>query len=113
MAEKDLAALYCAARAFVYPSIWEGFGLPVLEAMACGTPVVAARVSSLPEVVGEAGMLIEDPLDAEALASALRRLATDDAERARLSAEGLRRAALFSLEAVTPRLVALYRQLLA
>ena len=67
VADEDLPALYSAADLFVYPSLYEGFGLPVLEAMACGTPVVAADDSALPEVVGEAGLLA-DPLDVDALA---------------------------------------------
>jgi len=62
--DDDLVALYNAADLFVYPSIYEGFGLPPLEAMACGTPVITSDTSSLPEVVGDAGLLV-DPLDVE------------------------------------------------
>ena len=111
--EEDLPALYAGARALVYPSLYEGFGLPLLEAMACGTPVVSTRVSAIPEVVGDAGILLDDPRDASALAAALSRLAGDDVERARLSAKGLERARLFSMERVTRDLVAIYRDLLA
>ncbi len=68
---EELPALFSAADAFVYPSLYEGFGLPPLEAMACGTPVISSNVSSLPEVVGDAGLLI-DPLDTNALAEAMR-----------------------------------------
>jgi glycosyltransferase involved in cell wall biosynthesis len=101
--EEDLPALLSGATAFVLPSLYEGFGLPVLEAMACGTPVIAANVSSLPEVVGDAGLLV-DPLDSEALAAAMRRLIADTDPsptlraglRADLRQRGLARAKLFS-----------------
>jgi glycosyltransferase involved in cell wall biosynthesis len=72
----DLPALMSGALAYVFPSLYEGFGLPVLEAMACGTPVVCSSASSLPEVAGDAALLI-DPLDVEELAAALVRVATD------------------------------------
>lgn len=101
--EEDLPALLSGATAFVLPSLYEGFGLPVLEAMACGTPVIAATTSSLPEVVGDAGLLV-DPLDSEALAAALQRVLTDAdpstplraSLRAELRQQGLARARLFS-----------------
>jgi glycosyltransferase involved in cell wall biosynthesis len=101
--EEDLPALLSGATAFVLPSLYEGFGLPVLEAMACGTPVIAANVASLPEVVGDAGLLV-DPLDTDALAAAMQRLLTDAAPstplraslRAELRQRGLARAKLFS-----------------
>ncbi len=101
--EEDLPALLSGATAFVLPSLYEGFGLPVLEAMACGTPVIAANVSSLPKVVGDAGLLV-DPLDSEALAADMQRLLTDTAPstplraslRAELRQRGLARAKLFS-----------------
>ena len=85
------------ARAFLYPSLYEGFGLPLLEAMACGTPVVTSDVSSLPEVVGDAALLI-DPLDVDGLAGAIRRLWDDDILRSDLRARGLVRAREFSWE---------------
>ena len=97
VAPQDLSALYGAATAFVYPSLFEGFGLPPLEAMACGTPVVTSNISSLPEVVGDAALLI-NPRSASDLAAALRRLLDDDELRLRLRAAGPRRAALFSWE---------------
>ncbi|HMH51957.1 MAG TPA: glycosyltransferase family 1 protein [Candidatus Acidoferrum sp.] len=94
--------LLCGARAFVFPSLYEGFGWPPLEAMACGTPVVTSNVSALPEVVGDAALTI-DPLDVEALAAAIRRLWDDEALRDTLRARGLERARRFTWE-VTARL---------
>ncbi|MGE5508349.1 MAG: glycosyltransferase family 4 protein [Chitinophagales bacterium] len=91
----DLPDLYRAARFFVYPSLYEGFGLPPLEAMACGTPVVASRESSLPEVVGNAGLLV-DPYDPDALAEGLLRLGTDQELWEMLRERGLNRAGDFS-----------------
>ena len=93
--DEDLALLYAACTAFAYPSLYEGFGLPVLEALASGAPTVTARVSSLPEVAGDAALLV-DPRDTEAIAAALGRLLTDDGLRERLRAAGPRRAAGFS-----------------
>jgi glycosyltransferase involved in cell wall biosynthesis len=91
---EDLPAIYSAATVFAYPSLYEGFGLPPLEAMACGTPVVAGATSALPEVVGDAGLLV-DPLDTGALAGALARLLDDAALRERLRQAGFARAARF------------------
>ena len=85
------------ARVFVYPSLYEGFGWPPLEAMACGTPVVTSGISSLPEVVGDAALLI-DPLDVDGLAGSIRRLWDDEALRRDLRARGLVRAREFSWE---------------
>ena len=96
------APLLCGARAFVYPSLYEGFGWPPLEAMACGTPVVTSNVSALPEVVGDAALLI-DPLDVDALTTCLRRLWDDEALRGDLRARGLVRAQRFTWD-VTARL---------
>jgi alpha-1,3-rhamnosyl/mannosyltransferase len=90
-------ALLNGARAFVYPSLYEGFGLPVLEAMACGIPVLASNVSSLPEVVGEAGVMV-DPGDVDSIANEMIRLWQDDALRRDLSVKGLERARRFSWE---------------
>ena len=93
-----LPCLYSGATAFVTVSLSEGFGLPPLEAMACGTPVVASRVSSLPEVVGDAGILV-DPNDTEQIAEALLRVIEHPALRAELSHKAVKRAALFSWSA--------------
>jgi len=93
--EADLPGLYTLADLFVMPSLVEGFGLPALEAMACGTPVVASNVSSLPEVVQDAGVLV-DPLDIDALAAALQALLSDSTKRQRMAEAGLRRAEAFT-----------------
>ncbi len=95
--DADLPALYSAATAFVYPSLYEGFGLPPLEAMACGTPVITSNVTSLPEVVGQAGLL-HDPRDARALTKALAELLADEATQQHFRRAGLEQAARFSWE---------------
>ena len=109
--DADLPALYNGAEVFAYPALYEGFGLPPLEAMACGTPVVTSNVSSLPEVVGEAGLVVE-PTDVEALAFALARALDDDELRGTLRERGLARARLFTWERAAAQLLDHYRQLL-
>jgi glycosyltransferase involved in cell wall biosynthesis len=106
--EEDKPALLSGATAFVFPSLYEGFGLPPLEAMACGTPVIASNRSSLPEVVGEGGILVE-PKDAESLAEALEVLLVDDALRADLRQRALVQAAKFSWEQTALETLAVYR----
>lgn len=106
--DADLPALYSAAEVFAFPSLYEGFGLPVLEAMACATPVVTSNVSSLPEVAGDAALLI-DPHDVEALADALRRLLDDGELRRQLIAAGQARAAQFSWRRAALELLEVYR----
>ena len=93
----DLPVLYNLADVLVMPSLYEGFGLPVLEAMASGTPVVTSNVSSLPEVAGDAAVLV-DPLSIESMVEGIRRLVTDAALRDDLKRRGLRRAAEFTWE---------------
>jgi glycosyltransferase involved in cell wall biosynthesis len=93
--DSDLPALLSGALAFVYPSLYEGFGLPVLEAMACGTPVACSNTSSLPEVVGDAALLV-DPLDIEAWVAAFCRIAADEGLRRELVERGLRQVRRFS-----------------
>jgi len=95
VADEDLPALLSGALAFVLPSLYEGFGMPVLEAMACGTPVLASNTSALPEVAGDAALLV-DPTDTVAIAAGLARLAADAGLRAQLRARGLARAARFT-----------------
>jgi len=94
VAEKDLPALYSGATCFVYPSFFEGFGLPVLEAMQCGAPVIAGNRTSIPEVVGKAGVLF-DPFDTNSLVQALTRVLDDSEYRAALRIQGLERAREF------------------
>jgi glycosyltransferase involved in cell wall biosynthesis len=102
--DADLPALYGGAAAVVLPSLEEGFGLPALEAMACGAPVVASRRGALPEVVGDAGVLVE-PEDEGALATALTRVLGGELDRAALRRAGLARAAGFSAEHTAGRVV--------
>jgi glycosyltransferase involved in cell wall biosynthesis len=108
--DRTLAALYRLASVFVFPSLYEGFGLPPLEAMAAGAPVVTSNVSSLPGVVGDAALLI-DPLDAGAIASAMARVLSEPALRADLICRGLERAKLFSWDRTVTRIRAIYAQL--
>lgn len=107
-----LAGAYAHARAVIYPSLHEGFGLPLLEAMASGVPVAAAGATALPEVAGGAALLF-DPRDARAMASAIARVLGDEALRADLIARGRTRVRAFSWEESASRLVALYRALTA
>lgn len=95
--ERLMPALYREARALVFPSLYEGFGLPVLESMACGTPVITSTTTALPEVAGEAALLV-DPESVEAIAAAICRLMQDEALGARLRERGLARAAQFTWE---------------
>lgn len=102
VSDDDLVALYNLAAAFVFPSWHEGFGLPVLEAMACGTAVIASNTSSLPEVVGRADALF-DPRDEQDMAAKLQQVLTDDAFRASLRSHGLARARTFTWAATAGR----------
>ncbi|MBS1789459.1 MAG: glycosyltransferase family 4 protein [Acidobacteria bacterium] len=95
VADEDLPALYSAAEVFLYPSLYEGFGLPPLEAMACGTPTITSNVSSLPEVVGQAG-LTHDPNDWQALTAHIVRLLGDKVAHQHFQQAGIKQAALFS-----------------
>jgi glycosyltransferase involved in cell wall biosynthesis len=108
--EADLPAFYQLAELFVFPSLYEGFGLGPLEAMACGAPVISSHSSSLPEVVGQAGLLV-DPTDTAALSQALRRVLADAELRRDLRERGLAQAQKFSWRKAADELEAVYRSL--
>jgi glycosyltransferase involved in cell wall biosynthesis len=110
--DEDLSALYSAAGLFVYPSLYEGFGLPALEAMQCGVPVVTSRTSSLPEVVG-ADAITVDPTDEDALAEAMLRVLRDPGLARELRRGGLARSSTFSWSRTVTETVAAYRVMLA
>jgi glycosyltransferase involved in cell wall biosynthesis len=107
--EADKPALYRGAVAFIFPSRYEGFGLPPLEALACGTPVVGSDSASIPEVVGDAGVLLS-PDDAEGMAGALIQLATDEGFRDELSRRALAQAARFSWERTARETLVAYQE---
>ncbi|MBZ5559417.1 MAG: glycosyltransferase family 4 protein [Acidobacteriia bacterium] len=109
MPEETLAALYRLAGVFVFPSLYEGFGLPPLEAMASGTPVVTSNVSSLPEVAGDAAVLV-DPYDPDAIADGIQRVLTDETLRADLKRKGLARAKQFSWDQSVRRIREIYTE---
>lgn len=108
--DADLPALYRGACLFVMPSFYEGFGLPVLEAMACGVPVVCSRASSLPEVAGDAALLI-NPHDEEGLVEAMQRVLEDEGLRAKMRERGLARSAAFTWDRATRQLLGVMRAL--
>lgn len=110
--DADLPALYSMADLFALVSLYEGFGIPPLEAMACGAPVLASNVSSLPEVVGQAGVLI-DPLDVNAIAAALRQLMNDEGRRVHLRRAGFVQSAAFTWERAARELVGHYARVAA
>jgi glycosyltransferase involved in cell wall biosynthesis len=108
--EQDKAPLYSAAAVFAFPSLYEGFGMPVLEAMACGTPVVTSNLSALPEVAGDAGVLV-DPYEPAAISSAMEELLEDQSRREELSRRGLERARRYTWHQVAEQTVRVYKQI--
>jgi len=108
--EAELPALYSLAEVFVFPSLYEGFGLPPLEAMACGTPVVASNVSAMPEVLGGAALLV-NPHDVEALAAAVEQVVRDSSVRAQLIEKGRARVKLFTWKRSAQSLLEAYQSL--
>ncbi len=106
----DLPYIYSAADAFVYPSFFEGFGLPVVEAMTCGTPVITSRGSSLEEISGDAALLV-DPFDVTAIRHAIEKVLSDGECRERLVQAGLRRSSQFSFEVTARKTMETYRQI--
>jgi glycosyltransferase involved in cell wall biosynthesis len=109
--QKDLPFMYSGARVFVYPSLYEGFGLPPLEAMACGVPVIVSNRASLPEVVGDAGILIE-PLDDSEIAEQMRTVIEDEMLHRHLSGVGRQRSHLFTWRKCALETLAVYRRVL-
>ena len=110
VSEDVLLNLYRGASMLLYPSLYEGFGLPVLEAMRCGVPVIAANCAAVPEIVGDAGILIEAPLDVAAWTNAIRRLLAEPAMAARLREAGLERAGQYSWARTATDTVAVLRR---
>jgi glycosyltransferase involved in cell wall biosynthesis len=110
--DEDLPTLYSGAACVTFPSLYEGFGFPVLEGMACGTPVVTSNVSSLPEVAGDAALLV-DPHDVDAIADAIRRILDDSALRKTLIERGIAQAAKFTWEDSARQLCQIYKNVLA
>jgi glycosyltransferase involved in cell wall biosynthesis len=109
---EDLVLLYQKASLFVFPSLYEGFGLPVLEAMACGTPVVAANTSSIPEVAGDAAYLVE-PTDPKGISTAMAQVLSDDKIASEMVKKGLKRNATFSWEKCARETLSVYMKVLA
>jgi glycosyltransferase involved in cell wall biosynthesis len=109
--DEDLPALYRAASVFAFPSFYEGFGLPPLEAMACGVPVVTSNTSSLPEVVGDAALTV-NPHDTNALANAIHTALTDEGWRAQAIAKGLARSQMFTWQRAAQQLLGVYKTVL-
>jgi glycosyltransferase involved in cell wall biosynthesis len=109
VSDSDLAALYNGCRLFVFPSLYEGFGLPPLEAMACGAPVVCSNASSLPEVTGDAARLV-DPLDVRGMTEAMREVTADARLRAEMREKGLRQSKKFSWERNAVETMEVYRK---
>jgi glycosyltransferase involved in cell wall biosynthesis len=107
VADEDLPALYSLAELFVFPSLYEGFGIPVLEAMACGTPVVTCTNSSLPEAAGNAALLVE-ATDSDALAQAMARVVGDSELRRTMIAAGSQQAARFTWQRSAQALLTAY-----
>ena len=112
VADADLPSLYAGATATVQPSLYEGFGLPILEAMACGSPVCASGVSSLPEVGGQAAVYF-DPYNTEEITASLRQVLGDAEMREKMRQAGLARAALFSWTHTAQETLKLYEQVIA
>ncbi|MGC9314792.1 MAG: glycosyltransferase family 4 protein, partial [bacterium] len=108
---EDLPALYSSAEFFCYPSLYEGFGLPVLESMACGTPVLTSRDSSMSEVAGEAALLA-DPMDIDSIAEGILKLASDETLRKNLAEKGLSRAKKFSWKSCATKTLDIYREIM-
>jgi len=106
---EDLPVFYSAAEAFVFPSIFEGFGLPVIEAMACGAPTITSLGSSLEEVAGDAALLV-DPFSTQSIAAAISSLLSDPQLRHKLRSNGLKRSSEFDVATIAPSIIGVYRR---
>jgi glycosyltransferase involved in cell wall biosynthesis len=109
VAEQDLPALYSAARCFIYPSYFEGFGIPPLEAMRCGTPTITGNRTCFPEIIGDAGLLV-DPFDERAIMNGIVTVLTDDKLRAELVDKGLKRANSYDWLKTARQTLAVYQK---
>jgi len=110
--DEDVAGLYSGAECVVFPSLYEGFGFPVIEGMACGTPVITSNVSSLPEVAGDAAIMV-DPYDIDAITDAIQRVLDDNTLRDRMIQAGFEQASKFTWEKSARQLHEIYMQVLA
>ena len=110
--DDELRALYSSCRAFIYPSLYEGFGLPPLEALACGAPVIASRIAALEETMGDAAMLV-DPLDVHSLVAAITDVFENEKQRKKLIAAGPAHAARFSWEKAAQSTYEVYQNVLS
>jgi glycosyltransferase involved in cell wall biosynthesis len=108
--DKDLPLLYNAAEIFVYPSLYEGFGLPLVEAMACGTPIVASNSPPMPEIVGDAGLFV-DPLDVSQMAQTIYEVLADENLRSNLREKSLKRSLLFTWKKTAEKTSSLYKEI--
>jgi len=107
--EEDLPCLYTEARCFIYPSYFEGFGIPPLEAMGCGTPTITANRTCFPEVIGDGGLMV-DPFDIEAISAAMVRVLSDKQFREELRVKGLKRASVYDWRKTARLTLAIYEQ---
>jgi glycosyltransferase involved in cell wall biosynthesis len=111
VSDEDLPMFYNCADIFVYPSLYEGFGLPPLEAMACGIPVITSNTSSLPEVIGDAGIMV-DPTDDKSLSDAMYSVLTDKELWQHMSNNGLQRSKIFTWEKAAKEILEIYDEVL-
>jgi glycosyltransferase involved in cell wall biosynthesis len=110
--EKDLPLLYSCALLSVYPSVYEGFGSPVVEAMACGTPVITSNISAMPEIAGDAALLVNNPYDPYEWAEKITALRDDEDLREKLIKRGLTRAKNFTFDKIAKRTIDAYKEIL-
>jgi glycosyltransferase involved in cell wall biosynthesis len=109
--DQEAPILYSAATIYAFPSLYEGFGLPPLEAMSCGTPIVASNTSSIPEVVGDAGVLLS-PIDKIGWSKALQKVLSSTAEQKKMSNQSLERAKNFSWRKTAEKTISIYEEIL-